>query len=79
MNKKYVIIIIVTIITIAVISHLYHEYVLELDPNYVKQKIKELEEMPCGLMSENHVHEIEDDEHYLAYDRKFVECFGYLP
>jgi len=51
----------------------------KMDPDYVKNKIAELEEMPCYLMSENHVHEIEDDAHYQAYDKKFVECFGYIP
>jgi|CXWL01.1.fsa_nt_gi hypothetical protein len=51
----------------------------KMDPNYVKNKIAELEEMPCYLMSENHVHEIEDEEHYQAYDKKYAECFGYIP
>jgi len=50
-----------------------------MDPDYVKNKISELEEMPCNLMNENHVHEIEDDAHYQAYDKKYIECFGYIP
>ena len=51
----------------------------KMDPDYVKNKIVELEEMPCDLMSKNHVHEIEDDAHYQAYDKKYMECFGYIP
>jgi len=51
----------------------------KIDPDYVKNKIAKLEEMSCHLMSENHVHEIEDDAHYQAYDKKYLECFGYIP
>jgi len=68
-------------IVLSILSfYLYENYFNpEHDPVYIKEKIRELEEMPCEEMSENHVHEIEDDEHYAAYDKKFIECFGYIP
>jgi len=52
---------------------------LAKNPDHIKEKIKQLQEMPCKDMSENHVHEIENPDHYAAYDKKFIECFGYIP
>ena len=79
MKIKFLIIIGIILTSVVLAIFVIIPSIQKMDPNYVKNKIAELEEMPCHLMSENHVHEIEDDAHYQAYDKKYVECFGYIP
>ncbi len=79
MKTRLLIIIGIILVSVVLTVFVIVPSIQKMDPDYVKNKIAELEEMPCYLMSENHVHEIEDDAHYQAYDKKFVECFGYIP
>ena len=79
MKTRILIIIGIILASVVLTAFVIIPSIQKTDPNYVKNKIAELEEMSCYLMSENHVHEIEDDAHYQAYDKKFMECFGYIP
>jgi len=81
MKTNFLIIIVTFVVIASVVLTLYViiPSIQKMDPEYIKNKITELEEMPCHLMSQNHVHEIEDDAHYQAYDKKYLECFGYIP
>ena len=79
MNTRLLIIIGIVLTFVALMVFVIIPSIQKMDPDYVKSRITELEEMPCYLMSKNHVHEIEDDAHYQAYDKKYMECFGYIP
>jgi len=77
--KKKVIITLVLILVAYLTFHFTSPIIFGSNSDYVEFKIKQLEEMPCSLMSEIHIHELENQHHYQAYDKKFVECFGYVP
>lgn len=83
MKTRFLIIVVILGVLFSIAALWAADYItaqeLAKNPDYVKEKIKQLQEMPCKDMSENHVHEIDHPDHYSAYDEKFIECFGYIP
>jgi hypothetical protein len=71
--------IVVATISIVLTVSFIIPHIQKMDPNYVQNKITKLEQMPCNRMSSMHIHEIDDDGYYQAYDKKYVECFGHIP